>query len=372
MTPRHSLVGSLASLHLFERFAVRALLFGILTLLALGAAVFPERYRAATSLTPADPESLGLSGTLGQLGAFNNVFGNQAAVEVAMRVGKSVVVRDSVIDSLNLSKRMGASNRLTIHRKLENEVTIRSLRGGIISIEMSSSDPDLARDVVGAYASSTQARLAEVSRSQTAYKRDVLLKLVEDASERLAQAQSAYDNFRLKARYADPRASIVAVGVRTEMLESTVKKKEIELESARELFTDNNIIVKQLLAEISGLRAQLAEAKATNPAGKESVGRLVNQSSQLFKLERELAISKALYESYMRYLQGTAVEDMTSTANMRVLEKPYVDTARQYRMSALAAALALILLWGSIEFYRLRPPVGARLSSKVPYSDSDQ
>lgn len=365
MTPRHSIVGAMAAWRPLQRFPFRAVLFGGLIALALIAAFFPERYRAATSLTPADPDSLGLSGTLGQLGAFNNVFGNQAAVEVAMRIGKSVAVRDSVIDSLGLTKRLHNDNRVAIHRKLENEVTIRSLRGGIISIEMSGEDPQLARDIVGAYASSTQDRLADISRSQTAYKRDVLMKLVADASDRLSKAQADYDSFRLNARYSDPRASIMAIGERTPQLEGAIKSKEVELRSARELFTDNNVIVKQLLAELSGLRAQLAEAKATNPQGQESVGRLVTQSSQLFKLERELGISKALYDSYMRYLQGTAVEDMTSTANMRILEKPYVDTERQYRISAVAAALALLLIWLSIEFYRLRPPVGARLSADL-------
>lgn len=364
MTPRLSIVGTLAGWRPLQRFPVRGAIFGILIALALIVSVFPERYRAATSLTPADPESLGLSGTLGQLGAFNNVFGNQAAVEVAMRIAKGVTVRDSVIDSLNLTKRLHTDDRIAIHRKLESEVDIRSLRGGIISIEMSGDDPQLARDIVGAYAAGTQNRLAEISRNQTAYKRDVLLKLVADASDRLAKAQASYDSFRLDARYADPRASIMAIGERTPMLEGAIKTKEVELGSARQLFTDNNMIVKQLLAELVGLRNQLAEAKATNPQGQESVGRLVTQSSQLFKLERELGISKALYDSYMRYLQGTAVEDMTSTANMRVLEKPYVDTERQYRLSALAAGLALLLIWLSIEFYRLRPPVGARLTDE--------
>jgi len=224
-----------------------------------------------------------------------------------------------------------------------------------------------ARAIVGAYSRAIQARLAQVSRNQTAYKREVLLKLVADASDRLATAQSAYDSFRLGARYIDPQTSIAAIGERALGLENAIKAKQIALDTARKRFTDNNIIVQQLLTELAGLRAQLAEAKATSPQGQESVGRLVGQSSQLFKLERELGIAKALYDSYMRYLQGTAVEDMTSTANIRVLEQPYVDTERQYRLPALAAALALMLLWFAIEFYRLRPPAGARLDEgEVP------
>ena len=365
MTPRHSVVGTLAGLRWFDRFLIRALVFGLLIALALILAFFPERYRAATSLTPADPASLGLSGTLGQLGAINNVFGNQAAIEIAMRIAKSVAVRTAVIDSLQLPKRLDEPDKLAVHRWLESQVTIRSLRGGIISIELSGGDPELARAIVGAYAAGTQSRLADISRSQTAYKRNILTTLVADASDRLAKAQANYDSFRLNARYSDPRSSIQAIGERVPALENAIKSKQVQLTSARQLFTDQNIIVKQLLAELSGLRAQLAESQTTSPQGQEGVGRLVTQSSQLFKLERELSVSKALYDSYVRYLQGTAVEDLASNANMRVLEQPYIDTRRQYGISALAAALALMLLWISIEFYRLRPVAGARPGKEV-------
>lgn len=361
MNPPVTIVGRLTQLGPLQRASVRAALFGGLVAILLLLAFFPERHRAATSLTPTDPESLGLSGTLGQLGAINNVFGNQAAVEVALRVGKSLYVRDTVIDQLRLEKRLAPQSRLSIHRWLEDEVEIRSLRGGILTIDMLHPNRELAQDIVGAYAQAVQGRLAQISRRQTSYKRDVLMKLVADASNRLAQAQSAYDAFRLRHRYADPRASMEAIAEQIPAIEGAIKGKEVQLSAARRMFTEGNVNIIQMEAELTALRQQLTQAKATNPTQEDSVGRLVTASSQLFKLERELGIAKALYDSYMRYLQGTAVEDLTSTANVRVLEAPYVDTERQVFLPALAAALALFLLWMAIEFYRLRPPVGSRL-----------
>jgi uncharacterized protein involved in exopolysaccharide biosynthesis len=357
-----TIIGRITHIRLLGRAWVRAAVFGTMIAILLALTFFPERHRAATSLTPTDPESLGLSGTLGQLGAINNVFGNQAAVEVAMRVAKSVYVRDTVIDELKLEKRLAPKSRLEIHRWLEDKIDIRSLRGGIITIEMLDENEGLARDIVGAYARATQERLAQISRKQTAYKREVLLKLVADASSRLAKAQSAYDEFRLRNRYADPRASMEAIGEQIPALEGAIKSKQVQLAAARKMFTDDNVNVIQLRAELSALEQQLAVAKATNPNREDSVGKLVTASSQLFKLERDLGITKALYDSYMRYLQGTAVEDLTSTANVRELEAPYVDTQRQLFLPALAGAIALFLLWMAVEFYRLRPPVGDRLA----------
>ena len=363
MTPPRSFIGTIAGLGLFATFARRMVLFGLLIALFALLTFFPERYRAAVTLTPTDPTSLGLSGTLGQLGAINSVFGNQTAVEVALRVTRSVYSRDLVIDQLNLPKRLGLS-RVQTHRWLEKRVDIRSMRGGIIILEMQSRDPNLARDVIKAYAQAGQNRLAQISRQQTAYKREVLLQLVDDASRRLATAQRTYDSFRLSNRAPTPDTAVQAVSQRIPQLESAIKVKQVELASARQLFTDVNPTVRQRSAELRALQRQLAEVRGTTNGDDASVGQAVSTSSRLYKLERDLSVARSLYDSYMRYLQGTAVEDLTSTANVRLLEPAYIDTDRQYWMPGAAAAIILLMMWGAIEFYRMRPPLGARFDRR--------
>jgi uncharacterized protein involved in exopolysaccharide biosynthesis len=351
-------IGSIVGLRALNRFSGRAAVFGTLIAIALIFSFYPERYRAAVSLTPTDPGSLGLSGTLGQLGAINSVFGNQTAVEVALRVARSEMVRDIVIQQLNLENRLHEHDRTKLHRWLADKVDIRSLRGGIVLMDMQSRDPALAKDIVGAFAGATQDRLAQISRAQTGYKRDILLKLVSDASEQLSEAQARYDSFRLRNRAPTPTMAVESVSERIPQLEGEIKKQQVDLAAARQLYTDDNNVVRQMRAQLSALQSQLAEVRATNPTDDSSVGKAVSTSSQLFKLERDLNIARALYDSYLRYLQGTAVEDLTSTANIRILEPPYVDTERQIFMPAAAIAIALFLIWGAVEFYRLRPPPG--------------
>ncbi|MEJ7925880.1 hypothetical protein WG908_03810 [Sphingobium sp. AN641] len=364
MTPPRSFVGTITGLRWLSHFRARALVFGLPILLFALLSVFPERHRAAVTLTPTDPQSLGLSGTLGQLGAINNVFGNQAAVEIALRVGKSYYVRNIVIDRTKLDKRLG-KDRLALHRWLDRQVDIRSLRGGIILIEMQRRDGALARDIVAAYATAIQERLGQISRTQTAYKRGVLRQLVSEASGDLAQAQAAYDAFRLRNRNPSPLAEAAIVTDRIMNLESAIKAKQIALETARQLYTDDNVMITQIKAEIVAIRRQLEEVKGTQSAVEGTVGNAVAQSSQLFKLERELGIQRALYDSYLRFLEGTAVENLTSSANVRILEPPFVDSERQIWWPAAAVAIALAMLWAAIEFYRLRPPVGARVTPEA-------
>lgn len=360
MRPPRTAIGSIVGFRCFQSFAGRAMILGPLLAIALILSFFPARYRAAVTLTPTDPQSLGLSGTLGQLGAINSVFGNQAAVEVALRIARGEAVRDFVIKETDLTDRLHENNRVELHRWLDREVDVRSLRGGILMVEMQSRDADLAKKIVAAYADATQDRLAQISKTQTAYKREILLQLVSDASQQLSLAQARYDSFRLRNRAPTPETTVEAVSLRIPQLESAIKSRQIDLAAARQLYTDDNNVIRQMTAEVAALQRQLAEVRATNPVNESSVGRAVSASSQLFKLERDLKIARALYDSYMRYLQGTAVEDLTSSANIRILEPPFVDTSRQIYLPALAIAIALFLLWTAIEFYRLRPPPGHR------------
>lgn len=360
-----SLMGRVASLGLFQSFGGRAAVFGTAVAVAGLLALYPERHLATASFTPSDREALGLAGTLGQLGAVGSIFGNQAAVEVALRIGNSDAVRDMVIKKTFLADDLKTEGRTELQRYLRRKVEVRSLRGGIVLIEMQDTDPDKATEIVGAFETSIEAELARVARRQTAYKRQVLKQLVDEASDELAVAEAAYDSFRLQNRFPDPRGRIGALGDRVNALDATIRAKEIGLYQARQIYADNNLTVRQLEAELTALRKQYAEAKSVAPDSEQGVRGVVEKSSTLYRLERDLEIARSLYYSYLRFLSGTSVEDLTADANMRLLEVPHVVTKRQYWLPALAAAIAILLLWVAIEAYRLRPAMGHRLEKSA-------
>jgi len=361
MNAPQTVIGTLArSRRLGSPWTLRTIFAALLLIFAL-LSFYPQRYRAAVSLAPSDPATLGLSGTLNQLGAINSVFGNQAAIEVALKVARSVYVRETAAKELHLQQRMGFSDPIAMHRWLDRKVKIKTLRGGIIQFEIYLTDGPLGRDIVGAYADATQSQLARISQRQTEYKRDVLVKLVTEASDRLTRARTAYDNFRLSNRAPIPEVSFQYVAQRIAALQAAINTKDVEIAAARQVGTDENWQVRQLLVQRRSLERQLAEVQATNPLENSSVGSAVVASGRGEQLRRELSIAQLLYENYRRFLEGTSVEDLTSTANVRILEPPFIDTERQINYSFLAAAITVLLLWAAIEFYRLTPPVRDRI-----------
>lgn len=334
------------------------MLLGGLMAVCLVLTFFPQKYRAASSLTPTDPASLGLSGTLGQLGAVGGVFGNQAALEVTVKIARSQYVRSIVAQQLKLPQRLDKTP-LQTDRWLNSHVDVTILRGGIIEFEMKLYDAELAKQIVGAYGEAVREQLASVSHDQTAYKRQILVKLVEQASARLTRAQAAYDSFRLTTHYSSPQEAIGSIGQWETTLQGEIRAKQIELNAARRFGTDQNVRVQQLQSELDTLEGQLAETRSTKPVDSSSVGKVVNQSTELDRLWRELNLSLSLYDNYKRFLQGTSVEDLTSTANVRILEPAYVDTERQLNVMPMGLGLLLLLLALTMEFYAIRPPLGS-------------
>ncbi|MEO1968988.1 MAG: hypothetical protein ABGW87_09790 [Sphingomonadaceae bacterium] len=321
--------------------------------------LFPQKYRAAVSLTPTDPSSLGLSGTLGQLGAGASVFGSQAAVEISLKVARSPYVEEKVVNALKLDKILDKSPQGAT-RWLERKVDVRTLRGGILQIEMEDRDAQFAKKVVSNYATAMRAQLAQIARGQTAYKRQILEELLSESSQRYLAAQAAYNNFRLTTGQGNPKQAILQGAARIPGLQEQILNKQFEIGALEKFATPQNLQVQKARAELDALKQQLTSAQSQASANSDSVKQIIRQSTELVKLQQELEVSQKLYENYKRFMEGTSVEDLAATANVRILEPPYIDPDRQYNW--LFASIGLVILLGglAIEFYRLRPPLEGR------------
>jgi tyrosine-protein kinase Etk/Wzc len=245
-------------------------------------------------------------------------------------------------------------------RWLNRKVDVGTMRGGILQVETKLRDPEMARKIVGAYGDAIREQQGLASRSQIRDKQKVLTDLVQEASEGLRKAQGAYDEFRLRTRYSQPAAAITAIGDRIPALEQAVKAKQVELKAIRQFATDENMRVRQVVAEIAALNDQLSEARSVSPDEQNSVGRVVLQSTEADSLRRDLQVQQTLFDSYNRLLQSASAESLTSTVNMRILEPAYVDPARQYNRIPLVIGIMILLLGLAIEFYSLRPPLQER------------
>jgi len=316
--------------------------------------IFPQPQKAVASLSPMDQNQSGLASALAPLGGFAGYLGTQQIMDVYLKVGRSVEVRRKVIKSLKLNDRWGSASESYLLRRLESEIEIKALRGSILQIEAKFYDGDFAVALVTAYAAAMRERLAEISQSQTSFKRAVLDGLMSDASKRLKAAEDKLNKFRRENDIPDIGA-LGGAGGRLPGLQTLLQNKESDLVLMQTYLAPGNYSVQALKAEIAEIRRQIELARKPDFSNPTSLERVIVRSTEYQYLIREVSFTQNLYESYMKLLEGTYLEDLVSVMNLRYLEDPHLDPGWQVNFFLFLPSIFLLLLIAAFEFRVIAP-----------------
>jgi uncharacterized protein involved in exopolysaccharide biosynthesis len=339
-------------------------IFGVAAVALTVFTLFPRQYVATVDLAPQDTNTSGLSSVLSQLGGnYAALVGNHQPVEIDLTVGRSYQVARTVAKSMGMIESPTNESLASAILRIEKKVDIRALRGSIIEIEVRDTDPDFALKLTTVFANAMQQRLAQLSRGQTEYKRTVLNNRMAEATDRLSRAEAAMNAFRTKYQLPEPDVELGAAVSQLTGLQGELLAKQVALQTALRFNTEESMQVKSIRSDIATLESQLhqAQMQARIPVGLTATG-IADISNQYSDLNRELHFSQALFESYSRYLEGAAIEELTSDFNMQEIQPPYVDPSYHFNLWALESLFGLIVFAAASELYMARPPLSRRLA----------
>jgi hypothetical protein len=345
-------------------YAVGALALAILTF-------FPRHYLARAQMLPQDESSAGLSSILGAVGGglqnFATLIGTHQTIEVYLVVARSNDVLTDVIKDQGLLGRPGYETLDQARLTLKEKVDIHSLTGGVLELEVKDSDPVFAQRLATAFTKAIEARVSDLSRAQTAKKQLVVEARFREVSDQLARSQAAMDAFRKANNLAAPQAQLgAAVGIGAS-LQAELQAAMVELHSAEQFATGENLQVKTIQARIAALQSQIAQGDQGSGAGGSAEG-LATKSQAYQNLQRDEAFQQQLYNIYLSTLEQVSVENLTAEANtnVQVLAAPYIVPERQYNILPLGALLALGLLAAYTEWYVPLTGLGRRRRAPAP------
>lgn len=365
MTPPRTIIGEILATPWFGDPLRRRLTFLVAAIVLAILCVYPEIYAAEAQLEPQTPGG-GLSTILAQesngsildLGALT---GAKTSVESDLTIARSHAVLDGVISRLNLVGKPGFRSLSQAESKLGHKINIIAIRGSILQITAHDRDPNFAKQLVDATATSVQDRLAEISLRQTAQKRAVDLNRLADANIRLAKAQAALNQFRIANKLPAPEAQLSAGVGLLASLQGELQAKQVELGSLQQFATDQNLSVRRVQAQIIGLENQISEAKRTEQgSGPANLSTLAVINVRYADLYRDEIVAQTLYRVYTRYLDELTIDEMSAHENMNLIEPAYIDPNRQFNIPAVGLLILVLLVAATLEIYLLRPPVGAR------------
>lgn len=332
-------------------FAALIVIFAILSL-------FPRIYAAEITLAPQESNTAGLSAILQQLGGnYAALLGHTQPVEVDLAIARSYDVRKDVLRRLGVRDDESTAEFRRALKKLEAQSEVQAMRGNLMHIEIRDRDPSRALFIARAYSQAMRERLAELSREATTNKRTILDQRFSEARDRLARAEAAVSEFRRANQIITPDTQLNLAVEQLANAQGQLKAKQVELEAALRFNTSENFEVQRIRAELTALQQQVnaAEQRVQAGGGLTAAG-IAPIALRYQNLMRELKFSEALYDSYTRYLEGAAIEDLTAQYNLQEIEPPFVDPDTHFNEVPLALLIVLVLLALAAEFIVIGPP----------------
>lgn len=344
----------------FQDNRLRRLIFALALVILAILSVFPRVYAADVKLAPQESNTAGLSAILTQLGGnYAALLGRSQPIEVDLAVARSFEVKREVVRKLGTNIKDRDKVRRAILR-LEDQTDVQAMRGNLIQITVRDRAPERALKVTEAYADAMQERLAEISHEATANKRKILNQRFAEAQTRLAQAEGAINSFRSANQLIEPGTQLRIAVEQLATAQGQLKAKQVELQTALQFSTPNSFTVQKIQAEIRALQGQVAVAdqRMRTASGLSAAG-IAPVALRYESLLRDMKFAQALYESYTRYLEGAAIEELTAQYNLLQIEPPFLKPALQFNLLPMVLAVVVLLLALASEFIVMRPPTRA-------------
>jgi uncharacterized protein involved in exopolysaccharide biosynthesis len=319
--------------------------------------VFPRQYFARSKILAQDSDSAGLSSILGAFGGgiqnFASLLGAHQSVDVYLIIGRSHDVLGAVIRKLDLIGHRGFGNEDHAEVKLLRKVDVHSLAGGVIEVEAHDFDPDFAKALAATYADALRDRIEQLAREHIDQKKALVADRLARAQTEVASTEAALNAFREKNHLAAPEAQLGTAVALKASLEGQLQAKQIELQTAQQFATQNNIQVRAVEAEIASLRQQIGRTEAGGGGATPTLNGIAQVSADYLNLFRDVQFAQSLYGVYTRYSEEVAVEEIVnnSSSNVQVIEAAFVDPERHWNAIPLGLLALIALIAFYVEYY---------------------
>lgn len=262
--------------------------------------------------------SLGGGGGSGLGGLAGSLLGMKNQGDVFIGVLQSETIENKLIDEFDLRRVYWTKFYDSARNKLTSNTTITADRkSGIITITVSDHNAARAQRLAQAYVAELDHVMARVSTSAARRERVFLeerLKQVktdlDEASRQLGEFSSKNTTFNIDEQ---AKAMVETEGNLTGQLIAA----QSELAGLRQIYSDNNVRVKSLKAQIEGLNAQIVQFGGTPGSSTERI------SGILAPTLRALPLVGTVYTDYFRKakIQETVFEVLTQEYELAKVEE---------------------------------------------------
>lgn len=323
----------------------RTLAAGLLAATVI-AFVIPKKYTSTTRLMPPDEAPGGLamlaslagkstgSSSLGALGG--ELLGLKTTGDLFAGVLASRTVEDGLISKFDLRKVYGDKRLEDTRKKLAERTSISVDRtSGIITIAVTDRSAQRAAGMAQEYVIELNRTVTDLNTSSAHKERIFLEGRLGQVQHDLESDEKQFSQFASKNTAIDIQEQGKAMIEAGASLEGQLIAAQTELQGLRQVFTDNNVRVRETQARIDEIRRQLQRLGGTGSVTKDSDSTAANADSNLLypsirqlpllgvtyaDLYRQMKVQEAVFEALTQEYELAKVEEAKETPSVRVLD----------------------------------------------------
>jgi len=369
-----------------RRLLFRVTAISLLLSITLCFFVIPKRYTAVASIMPPDSggspamllSALTGKGGLGALGGLAaSLLHEHNSTALYIDLLESGTIANHLIDRFDLRKVYYKRYYVDAAKHLAHQTKITDdKKSGVITIKVEDTDPARARDLVLAYLAELNKLVNQTSTSSARQERIFIEQRLSSVQNDLEKAQIELSDFSSRNTTVDITAQTRAMVDAGARLQGEIVAERSGLESLRQVYTDDNIRVREVEARISVLQHELNKlAGSSSPppadpaASEQTAGELYPPLRQLPRLAvryvdlyRRVKVQEAVFELLTQQYEMARIEEAKDIPVVRVIDAPGIPEKKSFpprvilslvlTFLAFAATSALLLLrerWANVD-----------------------
>jgi capsule polysaccharide export protein KpsE/RkpR len=355
---------------LFPVVAVRALILATIIVFLLR-----PRYESAANIMPPEQGDRGalLSLLAGRAGGSTDgaglaslagsVLGVSSTGALFVELAHSRTVEERIIDRFNLQKVYGTRYRQDARKMLEQFTAIgQDRKSGVISIQVTDTSPQRARDLAQAYVQELDRLLSEVSTSSARRERMFIEQRLVAVKSDLDDAEKRFSAFASKNTALDIKEQAKAEVGAAAVLQGQLIAAQSELQGLQQIYTTSNVRVRSLKARVDELQRQLdriagtdaslaADSTDSSPNSYPSIRKLPLLGVEWADLYRKTKIQETVYELLNQQYELTRIQEAKEIPTIRVIDPANLPEKKSWpprlliMMAITAGALLVTTIW---------------------------
>lgn len=355
------------------------LLFGVFGLVS--SLRMPNIYEATIRILPPQQAQSNAAALMAQLGG---IAGGMAAGlaknsnDIYIAMIKSRTLADAMVDRFALLSVYDVKRREQARRQLEENTRVLNGKDGIITVDVSDSDPKLASMIANAYGDELLKMTRSIAVTQASQTRLFFERQLKISREKLAEEEEKLKEHLQKNGVISVDSDSRALMEMAAKLRAQVAGKEIQVAAMKPFVTEQNADYKRHVQELLSTKEELRKLE-NGPGSTKTEGGSPSSNDGLgsMQLLRDVKYHQMLYEVLSKQYEASRLEEARDVAIIQILDSALVPETKigprrlyitlAYTFSAFIFALLITLMFEFAEGLKRHPETQRKLSMLKEY-----